>query len=119
MPQSTTPVPARRSPPPRDSRSPRARPLSSRVPLRILQFQDTPNPNALKCVLDHRLPDTPRSYFSAGQVDSDPLAARLFAIPGITNLLIHETFITLGKAPNADWKSIKPGVELALRDFTP
>ncbi|MCC6675615.1 MAG: NifU N-terminal domain-containing protein [Phycisphaerales bacterium] len=87
--------------------------------MRITQFQATPNPNALKCVIDHRLPDTPRSYFSAAQVNTDPLAARLFAIPGITNLLIHESFITVGKDPAADWKPIKAALELTLRDFKP
>lgn len=89
------------------------------MPIRITQFQPTPNPNAVKCVIDHRLPDTPRSYFNRDQVDSDPLAARLFDIPGITNILIHESFITVGKDPAADWKPIKSAVELALRDAQP
>lgn len=87
------------------------------MPIRITQFQDTPNPNALKCLLDHRLPDTPRSYFNAAQVNGDPLAARLFAIPGVTNLLIHESFITVGKSAASDWKPIRAAVEAALRDF--
>lgn len=91
--------------------------LPSHVPIRITQFQTTPNPNAIKCVIDHRLADTPRSYFNAGQVESDPLATRLFGIPGVTNLLIHEAFITVGKTPTADWKPIKSAVESALRDF--
>lgn len=86
------------------------------MPITIAQFQSTPNPNAIKCVLDHRLPDTPRSYFNAQQAADDPLATKLFSIPGVTNLLIHETFITVGKAPDSDWKTIKPAVERTLRD---
>lgn len=89
------------------------------MPIRITQFQPTPNPNALKCAIDHRLPDTPRSYFNAGQVEDDDLAARLFAIPGVTNLLIHEAFITVGKDPAADWKPIRAALEHTLREFSP
>lgn len=87
--------------------------------MRITDFQATPNPNAIKCVLDHRLPDTPRSYFRPDQAAGDPLAIALFAIPGVTNLLIHEAFITVGKRPDADWKSIKPAVERILRETAP
>jgi NFU1 iron-sulfur cluster scaffold homolog, mitochondrial len=86
------------------------------VPIKISQFQTTPNPNAIKCVLDHRLADTPRSYFNAQQAAEDPLAVSLFAIPGVTNLLIHETFITVGKSAEADWKTVKAAVERVLRD---
>jgi len=85
------------------------------VPYEVTQFQTTPNPNALKCVLDRSpAPDRPRSYLNATDAIDDPIAAALFSIPGVTNLLIHDGWITVGKNAAADWKPIKAGVRQAL-----
>lgn len=87
------------------------------MPLTVLEYQETPNPNALKCVLSAPAPalasPTPhaqaklRSYTSPQLAANDPLAAALFAIPGIRNVLIHDAWLTIGKHPDHDWKSIK------------
>jgi hypothetical protein len=86
------------------------------MPSVVKSFQPTPNPNALKCILDRSISERPRSYFSPDQVESDPLAAALFALGGITNLLINDNWITVSKTPDADWKTIKSGVERVLRE---
>jgi len=86
------------------------------MPLRVKSFQATPNPNAVKCVLEGRLDPAPRSYFKAEEAASDPLASSLFAIPGVTNLLLQPDWITVGKAPDADWKPIRAAIERVLRD---
>lgn len=85
---------------------------------KVRSFQDTPNPNALKCVLDRRIADAPRSYFKAEDAAADSLGSRLFSIPGVVNVLIHTDWITLGKRPDADWKAIKSGLERALNEGT-
>lgn len=85
------------------------------MPITVRSYQDTPNPNALKCLLSAKVGDRPRSYFSPADAQSDPLAVQLFAIPGITNLLIHPDWITLGKSPDATWKAIKTEFERVLR----
>jgi hypothetical protein len=90
--------------------------MSSHVPYAVTRFQETPNPNALKCVLDASVPDAPRSYFNAKDAAADPLAARLFAIPNVTNILIGGEWITVSKSPQGDWRSIKKDVERALRE---
>ncbi len=87
------------------------------MPLSVKSYQDTPNPNAIKCVLSGRITDTPKSFFSADSAAADPLGSRLFAIPGVTNLLIHPEWITLGKHPEAQWKSIKTAFERVLHDI--
>jgi hypothetical protein len=83
---------------------------------RVVEYVTTPNPHALKCVLDAPLPalsdhDKVRSYRDAASAASDPLAARLFAIEGVRNVLIVGNWVTVSKADAAAWKSIKAGVE--------
>lgn len=81
-----------------------------------VRFQQTPNPNALKCVLNRPVGGGRRSYFNAEEARDDALAAALFAIPGVTNVLIQGDWVTVGKSPGADWKSIQPSIERVLRE---
>lgn len=76
-----------------------------------MTFQTTPNPNALKCVLGVVISDRPRSYFTAEEAKSDRLGAALFAIEGVTNVLIQDTWFTVCKRPDEDWKPIKRALE--------
>lgn len=86
------------------------------MPFKITTYQPTPNPNALKCMLNKPISDRPRSYFNPQQAQADSLAAALFAIEGVTNLLINDDWITVNKAPNAHWPPIKGAVEQVLRE---
>jgi len=85
--------------------------------MRFSHFETTPNPNAIKCVID---PDpwdkSPRSYFTPDQAAraNDPLAQDLFATKGVTNVLIHTRFITVCKAPAAKWPAIKRSIKAAI-----
>lgn len=81
---------------------------------RVRTFQETPNPNALKCVLDRSVGGGMRSYFNAGDAAGDALGAALFAVPGVTNVLINGGWITVSKRPEAAWKEIRAGVERVL-----
>ncbi len=82
---------------------------------RIVRFESTPNPNALKCVADRALSETPRSYRAPPDPETDPLGAEVFALPGVVNLLILHDWLTVNRAPEADWKPIKAGVRRAVR----
>lgn len=86
------------------------------MPFTIRSYQDTPNPNALKCHLSARIAEHPRSYFSPSQAAQDPLGSKLFAIPGVTNILIHPEWITIGKSPDSPWKPIKAALERVLHE---
>lgn len=90
------------------------------MPPSVKSFQPTPNPNALKCVLEGRLDvapsPKPRSYARPQDAADDPLARALLAIPGVTNVLIHPDWITINRAPDAEWAPIKAAVTRALRD---
>lgn len=83
---------------------------------KVLAFEATPNPNALKVVLDRSPGDAPRSYREADAAKGDALAEALFAIPGVSNVLIHDGWLTVGKTPEAQWKALRPRIERVLRE---
>lgn len=84
------------------------------MPYRVTSFEPTPNPNALKLLVEPSPASTPRSYFNPAQAAADPLAKSLFQVEGVTNILIHAAFITVGKRPDAPWRAVRAGVERAL-----
>lgn len=91
------------------------------MPVRVKHFRDTPNPNAVKCILDARVGNTVRSYFNAEAAErhGDSLALALFAIPNVTNVLIQPDWLTVSKTPEAAWPPIKAAVEAALAKVDP
>lgn len=86
------------------------------MPYAITKFQTTPNPNALKCILDPALPEPVRSFRSADQVGSDPLARALFGVPGVTGVLLSGGWLTVNKTPDAEWAGVKRGVADVLKN---
>jgi hypothetical protein len=88
------------------------------MPYRVVRFEPTPNPNALKCVVEPSPGTIPRSYFNADQAvqAGDGLAVALFGIEGITNLLIHASFITVSRRPDAPWGAIRTRVRAVLAE---
>lgn len=87
--------------------------------MKVVEFEATPNPNAVKCRLDGRVSDGPRSYFNAPAAEGDPLARALFAIPGVTNVLILGDWITVSKDPKTAWPAVKGAVRRVLEAHTP
>lgn len=87
-----------------------------RMPYTVREFQETPNPNAVKCILDRRVVEKTRSYFKAADAAGDAIAAALFAIPGVTNVLMNGDWVTVSKAAGAEWKGIKKAVERVMHE---
>jgi NFU1 iron-sulfur cluster scaffold homolog, mitochondrial len=81
---------------------------------RVLEIQPTPNPNAAKFVLDRAVADQPTSFFNAGAAQGHALAEKLFAIPGVSSLLLLGDFITVNKTPETRWDEISPRVKAIL-----
>jgi len=87
---------------------------------RVTSFEATPNPNALKCVLDRavlREGEGPRSYRRPEEAMGDSLAESLFGIEpkgSVACVLISTDWITVNRAPGADWERVKQGVREAL-----
>jgi hypothetical protein len=83
---------------------------------RVVEVQPTPNPNALKFLLDRPIADQPTSFLSAGAADGHPIASRFFAIPGVSSLLLLGDFVTVNKTPDASWADIKDQVRRVLSE---
>jgi hypothetical protein len=85
-----------------------------------MQFEThpTPNPNSTKITVDGRtfIDAGMESFSSAAQAGGHPLGSRLFAIDGIVNVFIMPQFLTVTKAPDADWNAVMTGVEAALKE---
>ena len=81
---------------------------------RVIEIQPTPNPNARKFVLDQPVSQQPISFFNAEAATGYPLAAKLFAIPGVSSLLLLGDFITINKSPDADWDDISKQARAVL-----
>ena len=73
---------------------------------RVLEIQPTPNPNAAKFVLDRPVTQQPMSFFNSSAAMDYPLAKELFAIPGVSSLLMLGDFITINKSPDTAWDDI-------------
>lgn len=87
------------------------------MPLRVTQFESTPNPHATKCHVDGTIVpagEPTRSFRTAQAAAVDPLASALFAVPGVVGVLLAGHWLTVNKSPEADWKSVRRGVEDVL-----
>jgi len=86
------------------------------MPYTITKVEPTPNPNARKLIVDPS-PGAIRSYFRSEDADNDPLGRAIFAIPGITNVLIHTGFISVCIEPGTSWKPILRALETTLAEI--
>jgi hypothetical protein len=86
------------------------------MPFEVVEFENTPNPNAVKCWLDHPISDQPRSFYTVELAAGDPIAAALFAQAGVTNVLFNGAWMTVNKPADADWNAVKANVRRVLKD---
>jgi hypothetical protein len=81
---------------------------------RVTEIQPTPNPNAAKFVLDRSIAEQPMSFFNAAAAQGHPLAERLFAIKGVSSLLLLGDFVTVNKVAEAQWDQVAAQVKAVL-----
>ena len=82
-------------------------------PLTIMP-QGTPNPNAAKFTLNRVVAAQGITYRDAASAEAD-WAKQLLGVAGVTQVFALNTFISVNKAPEADWTVIGPQVEAILR----
>ena len=82
--------------------------------MRVIEVQPTPNPNAMKFMLDAAISQQPISCLNAQAAQSNEVARRLFEVNGVTSVLMLGDFVTVNKEPNANWTEIKRGVKKVL-----
>ena len=85
------------------------------MPDEVTRFEDTPNPNAVKCWLDRPISDRPRSFLNAMVASTDPIAAALFNEAGVVNVLFNGDWVTVSKPADADWAGVKAKVKKVLK----
>ncbi len=78
----------------------------------------TPNPHALKFVLNERLLKAEtRQFPEKDSAQDDPFAKGIFEISGVVSVFYMDKFVTIEKAKDANWGQIqRPFVEL-LKSF--
>ncbi len=82
----------------------------------VIEVQPTPNPNAMKFVLDGQVSEDSLSFFNAAAGKAHPLASKLFGIAGVASLLLLGNFVTVNKTPSAKWTAITPKVKKVLSE---
>lgn len=100
--------------------------------MRVTGFESTPNPNAIKCLLEgdatardateqtgRERQGPARSYRSREEAAGDALAEALFSLDGITNVLVMPGWVTVCKRADAAWKSLKPKLKRMIEAQVP
>jgi len=68
----------------------------------------TPNPHALKFILNERLLKVEtRQYPDKQSAQSDPFASGIFNIEGVVSVFYMDKFVTIEKSPNSNWGQIQ------------
>jgi Fe-S cluster biogenesis protein NfuA len=86
-------------------------------PLEIT-IQPTPNPNALKFILNRDVITEGKVSFKTPQDCRDiPLAAALFDLRGVDQIHFFQNVITISKFSFEDWNSLEPAVQTCIESF--
>ena len=74
----------------------------------MIQPEHTPNPNALKFVLDRTVKKEGKSsYRNKKECEHVPLAQKLFDIPGVESVHFFNNYITITKDSSVVWPAIQ------------
>lgn len=88
--------------------------------MKVIKLESTPNPNALKLLLDGRILEAgSRSYDSAVEAKGDPIASALFEIPEVKSVFLMPTFVTVVKDPAASWQGLDQQITMVLEAQNP
>jgi len=68
----------------------------------------TPNPQALKFILNDRILNREtRSFQNVTEAENDPLAKAIFDLGGVVSVFYMDRFITIEKEPDVSWGKIQ------------
>ena len=81
-----------------------------------VRFQATPNPNAGKFIVSRKVVEgtSSKSFYNADDAVDHPLASALFELEGVVSLFMVDDFVTVTKAPDADWRVLIPEVQTVI-----
>jgi Fe-S cluster biogenesis protein NfuA len=85
-------------------------------PISIRVETSLADPDTCKFIVSRTLhPGGPFFFGDKSRATGSPLVERLFALPGVTNVLIAESVVTICKEPIASWSGLKAAIGLAIR----
>jgi Fe-S cluster biogenesis protein NfuA len=84
-----------------------------------MHAERTPNPNSIKWVLGEPIAaaGTAASFPEPVGPEVSPLAARLFAVKGVTSVFLASSFVTVSKLGDADWMELAEPLVEAIKAF--
>lgn len=83
----------------------------------FIQTEDTPNPSTLKFIPGQIvMPSGTADFRTEATAARSPLAKALFTVSGVDGVFLGSDFISITKAADADWFSVKPAVLAAIMD---
>ena len=83
----------------------------------FIQTEDTPNPATLKFIPGVDVMPAGTVHFSSiDDASNSPLARRLFAVDGVSDVFLGQDFLSITKDESREWFTIKPGVLAAIME---
>jgi hypothetical protein len=71
-----------------------------------VRVDGTPNPNSLKFTVSVPVSAKPATFATPVAAQADPLAKKLFEVPGVKSVFMISNFVTVTKDPATDWDAI-------------
>lgn len=86
------------------------------LPTSIRAETSLADPDTCKFTVSRSLhPGGPFFFGNRERAAGSPLGERLFALPGVANVLIAENVVTIGKESSASWSGLKAAIGTAIR----
>ena len=84
----------------------------------FIQTEETPNPATLKFLPGQTVLGAGTANFGEGDnIESSPLAKKLFDVEGVVGVFLGSDFITITKKEDFLWEHIKPALLGTIMDF--
>lgn len=86
--------------------------------LKVLDVDLTPNPQALKFILNEKLLNIEtRSFNSKETAEQDSLAKQIFELEGVVSVFYMDKFVTIEKEPTVSWNNIQKPFAKIIESF--
>lgn len=83
-----------------------------------ISVQPTPNPNALKFILDQDIKNEGKTSFkNPAQAKEVPMAAALFDLRGVDQIHFFQNVITVSKFSFEPWDNLEPSIQTTIENM--
>lgn len=79
--------------------------------------ESTPNPSAMKFVVNKKLVDTIFEFKNIDDAKISPLATKLFHFPFVKEIFVDENYVSISKYESAEWTDIANEIREEIRNF--